>query len=75
MLTFLFEAMESSLLEAFATSHSGLRLAGQRLTDLCDAHAEIFHQVAARDEKAATLAMSAILNNAEANLRAAIGNG
>ena len=75
VLTYLFEAMESSLLEAFATSHRGLRLAGQRLADLCDAHAAVFHQVAQRDEKAAVEAMTAILNNAEANLRAAVGNG
>ena len=75
VLTYLFEAMEPSLLEAFATSHRGLRLAGERLADLCDAHAAVFTHVAQRDEKSATEAMSAILDNAAANLRTAFGNG
>jgi GntR family transcriptional regulator, transcriptional repressor for pyruvate dehydrogenase complex len=74
VLTYLFEAMESSLLEAFATSHRGLRLAGERLADLCDAHAAVSHQVAQRDEKAAVEAMTQLLDNAAVNLRAAIGN-
>lgn len=74
VLTYLFEAMEPSLLEAFATSHRGLRLAGERLADLCDAHAAVYAEVARRDEKAAVEAMSAILDNAAANLRTAIGN-
>ena len=75
VLTYLFEAMESSLLEAFVTSHRGLLLAGQTLPNLCDAHARIYHHVAAHDEKASVEAMTAILDNAEANLRSAIGNG
>jgi GntR family transcriptional regulator, transcriptional repressor for pyruvate dehydrogenase complex len=74
VLTYLFEAMEPSLLEAFATSHRGLRLAGERVADLYDAHAAVFAEVARRDEKAAVEAMSAILDNAAANLRTAIGN-
>lgn len=74
VLTYLFEAMESSLMEAFQTSHRGQRLAGQTMNNLCQAHALIFQHITARDEKAAVEAMTAILDNAEANLRAAVGN-
>lgn len=74
VLTYLFEAMESSLLEAFATSHRGQRLAGQTMENLCQTHALILRHVSAREEKAAVEAMTAILDNAEANLRDAVGN-
>lgn len=73
VLTYLFEAMEASLFEAFVTSHRGQRLAGQTMENLCQTHALIFQHVCAREEKAAVEAMSAILDNAEANLRAAVG--
>lgn len=72
VLTFLFEAMESSLMEEFLTSHRGLGLEGKNLTDLCDAHAAILRSVAAHDEKASVEAMTAILDTAEVNLRKAI---
>lgn len=74
VLTYLFEAMEASLFEAFVTSHRGQRLAGQTMENLCQTHSLIFQHVSAREEKAAVEAMSAILDNAEANLRAALGN-
>lgn len=74
VLTFLFEAMESSLMEAFVTSHRGQRLAGQTTEHVCKSHEHIFQHVSARDEKAAVEAMSAILDNAEANLRSALSN-
>lgn len=74
VLTYLFEAMEASLFEAFVTSHRGQRLAGQTMDDLCRTHELIFQHISARDEKAAVEAMSAILDSAEANLRAALGN-
>ena len=74
VLTYLFEAMESSLMEAFATSHRGQRLAGQTMENLCQTHALIYQNICARDEKGAVEAMLAILDNAEANLRAAVGN-
>ncbi|OZA11049.1 MAG: hypothetical protein B7Y02_09440, partial [Rhodobacterales bacterium 17-64-5] len=75
VLTYLFEAMEASLFEAFVTSHRGQRLAGQTMANLCQSHALIFQHVSAREEKAAVEAMSAILDNAEANLRAALASG
>jgi DNA-binding FadR family transcriptional regulator len=74
VLTYLFEAMESALYEAFSTSHRGQRLAGQTMENLCQAHNLVFQHVSAREEKAAVEAMSAILENAEVNLRAALGN-
>ncbi len=74
VLTYLFEAMESSLLEAFTTSHRGQRLAGQTMENLCQTHALIFQHITAREEKPAVEAMIAILDSAEANLRAAVGN-
>jgi DNA-binding FadR family transcriptional regulator len=74
VLTYLFEAMESALYEAFSTSHRGQLLAGQTMEDLCQAHKLVFQHVSAREEKAAVEAMSAILENAEINLRAALEN-
>ncbi|MGV8988446.1 MAG: FadR/GntR family transcriptional regulator [Cypionkella sp.] len=74
VLTYLFEAMESSLLEAFVTSHRGWRVDGVLMEAQCRAHGRILQQVSARDEKAAVEAMTAILDNAEANLRAALNN-
>jgi GntR family transcriptional repressor for pyruvate dehydrogenase complex len=74
VLTYLFEAMESSLMEAFQTSHRGQLLAGQTMANLCQTHALVFQHITARDEKAAVEAMTAILDSAEANLRAALGN-
>ena len=74
VLTYLFEAMEATLYEAFSTSHRGQLLAGMTMENLCQAHRLVFHHVSAREEKAAVEAMSAILENAEINLRAALGN-
>ena len=74
VLTYLFEAMEAALYEAFSTSHRGQLLAGQTMEGLCQAHKLVFQHVSAREEKAAVEAMSAILENAEINLRAALGN-
>ena len=74
VLTYLFEAMEAALFEAFVTSHRGQRLAGQTTENVCQTHALIFQHVSDREENAAVEAMSAILDNAEANLRAAVGN-
>jgi GntR family transcriptional repressor for pyruvate dehydrogenase complex len=71
VLTYLFEAMESSLLEAFITSNRGRR-AGLTMNDQCREHGRILQNVAARDERAAVEAMSAILDTAEADLRASI---
>ena len=71
VLTYLFEAMESSLFEAFITSNRGRR-AGLTMADQCREHGLILQHVAARDEKAAVDAMSAILDTAEADLRAAV---
>ena len=73
VLTYLFEAMEAALYEAFSTSHRGQLLAGMTMENLCHAHRLVFVHVSAREEKAAVEAMSAILENAEINLRAALG--
>lgn len=75
VLTYLFEAMAASLLEAFATSHRGQRLAGHTMSALCQSHALILERIGAHDEKGAVEAISAILDNAEAHLRAALGSG
>ena len=74
VLTYLFEAMEAALYEAFSTSHRGQLLAGMTMENLCQAHRLVFQHVSARDEKAAVDAMSTILENAEINLRAALGS-
>jgi DNA-binding FadR family transcriptional regulator len=74
VLTYLFEAMEAALYEAFSTSHRGQLLAGQTMENLCQAHSLVFQHVSAREEKAAVEAMSTILENAEMNLRAALAN-
>ena len=74
VLTYLFEAMEAALYEAFSTSHRGQLLVGMTMENLCQAHRLVFHHVSLRDEKAAVEAMNAILDNAETNLRAALGN-
>jgi len=44
------------------------------MENLCQAHNLVFQHVSAREEKSAVEAMSAILENAEVNLRAALGN-
>ncbi len=74
VLTFLFEAMATSLLAAFETSQRGWRQDGKSMVSEWRSHARILQFVTARDEKGAVEAMTAILNNAEANLRVAIGN-
>ena len=74
VLTYLFEGMESSLLEAFAASHRGQRLRGQTLQDSVDSHSQIFEAVSAGEEKRAADSMSALLDHAESNLLAAYGN-
>ncbi len=74
VLTYLFEAMAASLLAAFETSQRGWRQDGKSIVAECRAHERILKSVAARDEKGAIEAMTAILNIAEANLKVAIGN-
>jgi GntR family transcriptional regulator, transcriptional repressor for pyruvate dehydrogenase complex len=75
VLTYLFEAMETSLFEAFATSHRGLPNSSAILRAAYQNHREIFDLIVARDERAAIDAMTAHLARAEANLRLAVGTG
>lgn len=75
VLTYLFEAMETSLLEFFIASHRGQRNTATVLLASYDTHAQILGHIRARDERAATLAMLALLDRAEANLRRALGSG
>jgi len=74
VLTYLFEAMETSLLEAFIASHRGLRFTRAALLASEVAHRAIFDHIRARDERAACDAMLALLDRAEANLRRTFGN-
>jgi DNA-binding FadR family transcriptional regulator len=69
VLTFLFEAMEAPLMEAFMVSQRGQRRAGKRMAGTFEAHRAIFAHLRARDEKAAAEAMMALLSDAEQHLR------
>jgi DNA-binding FadR family transcriptional regulator len=73
VLTYLFEAMETSLLEAFIASHRGRRNGRADLMAAYQSHRAIFEHVRARDERAAAEAMIALLARAEANLRLVYG--
>ena len=70
VLTFLFEAMESALLEVFEGSRRGLRSRDAMIANVED-HRAVLGHVRARDERAASEAMLARIARAEANLRAA----
>ncbi len=74
VLTYLFEAMETSLLEAFMASHRGQTNTAAALRLSFEEHRAIHEHVAARDERAATEAMLSLLARAETNLRAAYGS-
>lgn len=75
VLTYLFEAMEASLMEAFAAGYRGRVVTRQRFLDSCAAHAEVLRQVGLRDTKGAVEAMNAILDQAEFDLRQGVGKG
>jgi DNA-binding FadR family transcriptional regulator len=74
VLTYLFEAMETSLREAFLASQRGQRRSGKRLMAGYEAHRAIQDHVRARDERAASEAMMALLSEAEQHLRWAMEN-
>jgi GntR family transcriptional regulator, transcriptional repressor for pyruvate dehydrogenase complex len=74
VLTYLFEAMETSLLEFFIASHRGQRNSAADLFASYETHAQILEHIRAKDERAATAAMLALLDRAEANLRRALGS-
>jgi DNA-binding FadR family transcriptional regulator len=69
VLTFLFEAMEPTLIEAFLVSQRGQRQAGKRLMATYETHKAIFRDLRARDERAAAEGMMALLSEAEQHLR------
>jgi GntR family transcriptional regulator, transcriptional repressor for pyruvate dehydrogenase complex len=71
VLTFLFEAMESALLEVFEGSRRGQMRSRAALIANCGDHGAILDHVRARDERAAAEAMLALIARAESNLRAA----
>ncbi len=73
VLTYLFEAMESALLDAFSISRRGANPTRAAMMELCDEHARIVEHVRAHDEKAAADAMMALIAYGESNLRAALG--
>jgi len=75
VLTYLFEAMEPTLMEAFLASQRGQRQSGKTLMAGYEAHRAIFAHVRARDERAATEAMMALLSEAEQHLRWAMEPG
>jgi DNA-binding FadR family transcriptional regulator len=74
VLTFLFEAMETTLMEAFLASQRGQRRSGKTMMAGYEAHRAIYDHVRARDEKAAAEAMVALLQDAEQHLRFAMDN-
>lgn len=74
VLTFLFEAMESALVEVFEGSRRGQVRSRLTLLDNCDEHGAILGHVRARDERAAGEAMLALIARAETNLRAAFAS-
>ena len=74
VLTFLFEAMEATLREAFLASQRGQRRSGKLLMTGYEAHRGIYEHVRARDERAAAEGMTALLAEAEQHLRWAMEN-
>lgn len=73
VLTYLFEAMEASLLEAFIASHRGQPITrAERLQSHAE-HRAIHEHIRAHDVRAAGDAMLALLDRAEANLRLSFG--
>jgi DNA-binding FadR family transcriptional regulator len=74
VLTYLFEAMETSLREAFLASQRGQRRSGTSLLEGYEAHRGIYEHIRARDERAAGEAMIALLTQAEQHLRWAMDN-
>ena len=75
VLQFLFEAMESALLEGFERSRRGHVRSRELLLSTCDDHAVILDHVRARDERAASEAMLALIARSEASLVASFGRG
>lgn len=73
VLVFLFEAMESALLEGFERSRRLQIRSRETLLSVCDEHGEVLDHVRARDERAATDAILALIARSEANLRASVG--
>lgn len=73
VLTYLFEAMETPLLEAFIVSHRGRRNTRAELLDSHAAHRAIQDHIRAGDPRAARDAMLALLDRAEANLQMSFG--
>jgi DNA-binding FadR family transcriptional regulator len=69
VLIYLFEAMETSLVEAFQASQRGIRNTRTVLAESYQTHRAIFDLIAARDERGAAEAMMAHLARAESNLR------
>jgi DNA-binding FadR family transcriptional regulator len=69
VLTYLFEAMETTLTEAFRASQQGQRRSGRSLMEGYEAHRAIHAHIRARDERAAAEAMMALLSEAEQHLR------
>ncbi|MCC5975710.1 MAG: FadR family transcriptional regulator, partial [Rubellimicrobium sp.] len=72
VLTYLFEAMEGALLQAFEASRNSQPRSEALLQEVCDEHARIIDCVRARDAKAATEAMHALIMRAEVGLRLAM---
>ena len=73
VLVFLFEAMESALLEGFERSRRGHVRSREMLLAACDDHGVVLDHVRTRDERAAADAVLALIARSEANLRAAVG--
>lgn len=73
VLTYLFEAMETSLQEAFEATHRGLHSDRAAAQATHDAHRAVFDHIRARDDRAAADAMLALLARAESNLRLTSG--
>lgn len=73
VLVFLFEAMESALLEGFERSRIRNARSRDDLIGVCGDHAAVLDHVRARDERAASEAILALIARSEANLRAAVG--
>jgi DNA-binding FadR family transcriptional regulator len=74
VLIFLFEAMESALIEGFERSRRGHVRSRTALLATCEDHRAILEHVRARDERAAADAMLALIARAETNLRASFGS-
>ncbi|MEM1288877.1 MAG: FCD domain-containing protein [Pseudomonadota bacterium] len=74
VLTFLFEAMEGALLDVFEGSRKGRQRLRHAMIANCADHRAILDHVRQRDEAIAADAMLALIDRAESNLRAALGN-